>query len=111
MAMYARLSKYVFRIEAPQRWAAVRERGDEPPAIEMLASLNGCRGVWVMSPENDSQSTEVRYTIFSLWDTQDQAGSVVEHIATQLQQAIDDWGLSVAKPPQTEIASVEGRAL
>ncbi|PRY50505.1 hypothetical protein LY71_10363 [Geodermatophilus tzadiensis] len=133
--MYARLSRYRFRVEHQQRWVdnlrhldAIRrsEVQEEPAGLALVAGLDGCRGAWFMVPEDDPDyeeliraeeqritegvpsSYEQREVVFSLWDTHEQAMSVRERLGEQLAGLFQDVGLTFAGPPETEVFRVDG---
>ena len=123
--MYARLSRFTFRVEDQARWAETLTRLLSLPAQErdadvlaVLAELDGCRGVWyLVEPDDPSDEelltmSEASTSFFSLWDTREQAESVRERAGERLAQFFGGRGIIMESPPETQIYRVEGgRAL
>ncbi len=108
--MYGRLSRYVFTIHDRARWDA--DFPDDESTIELVAGFEGCRGVWMLLDEEASTQREAHYTLFSLWDTEEQAESVSQRAGSSMAAMLDAWGATLARPPESEVLLVEaGRAV
>ena len=108
--MYGRLSRYVFAIHDRAKWDA--DFPADESTIELVAGFEGCRGVWMLLDEEASTQREAHYTLFSLWDTKEQAESVSQRAGSSLAAMLDAWGATLARPPESEVLLVDaGRAV
>ena len=71
--MYARVSRYRFRLEDADRNEAARSASRSSGTSEtvtMLLGLEGCRGAWELQ---DDTGEGPGVLLFTLWDTREQA--------------------------------------
>jgi hypothetical protein len=109
--MYVRLTRYQLRVDDAERLSTFVNSGKESPAIGMLEGLEGCRGAWVTKLPSNPGATELPVTAVSFWETREQAESVGERVRGPLGPMLAGLGLSVAGPPEVDVAEVEGRML
>ena len=103
--MYARLATYRLRVVDEAR----REQAwDDVQAVKLVASVDGCRGVWAMWPEGSETATDLESRVLSLWDSREEAERLPDVLGPRLAQTLDEAGLAVAAPPSVEILLAEG---
>ena len=130
--MYARLATYHLRVSDLHAWIGDLERlmaapDEDPPAVGMLAELEGCRGAWFLVHADEqtyeesiadarerlqrgetSLPDEVEQMILSFWDTREQADTVRERLGDRLGQLLGSVGVTLARPPETTTLRIEG---
>ena len=100
------------RVPDPRPGEVGRRLPDDESTIELVAGFEGCRGVWMLLDEEASTQREAHYTLFSLWDTKEQAESVSQRAGSSMAAMLDAWGATLARPPESEVLLVDaGRAV
>ena len=104
--MYGRLATYRMRVEDRDKADAARAA---PPGVDLVAAVDGCRGVWALWREEDADADEADTRILSLWDTREEAERLGEVLRPKLAPMFEEAGMAPVAPPQVEIFVVDGR--
>ena len=107
--MYARLSRYPYRIVDQER-ADASDAVQSNPVVDLIAAVPGCRGAWVMAPEEEQDGQASSVTVFSLWETREQAERLGEVLAPRLAPLYEQVGIAPTAPPEVQVLVAEGQA-
>ena len=106
--MYARLATYRMRVEDREKADAFQTSKE---GVDLVAAVDGCRGVWALWREEDAEADEADTRILSLWDTREEAERLGEVLKPKLAPMFERAGMAPVAAPQVEIYLVDGRIL
>ena len=104
--MYARFSRYRFRVEDLERYDAASSAlraTDTSETVSMLVGMEGCHGAWELQADT---ADGPGIALFTLWATREQAESVAERAREWIAQHFQDIGINLTAPPEAEVYPV-----